>query len=241
MTPIIELIEKLFRGKLSPEETKLLNQKRQDPNFESDLKGYEKAFKAIQLQGELDLKNRLQQKERALYGKPRSIPLFWRALSVAAVLALCLTTFLFWPKGPETQNYLAEYFQPALNTVNPATRGNTTNNSSDAQTLALQAYNLQNYPEAIVLFKKMESQEVNESTQFYLANALLATGQSEAAIPLLNELNQQNGRYAYQSKWYLALAYLDRDQVQKARPLLQQIANQNGAKQELATQLLDAL
>lgn len=243
MIPLTELIEKFLRGRLSPEEKKLLAQKRKQPDFEEALQNYQQVMKAVQYQGESEMKARLQQFEQNL--QPATSPglqirqLIRWSISVAAIFALSLFTFFFWPKAQENSNYLSEYFQPALNTYQPAVRGNMDMSGSTTLSQALQAYDLQQYPEAITLFDNLV--ETSSTSLFYQANALLANDQSEMAIPILETLIQQNNDYTYQSRWYLALAYLDGKAPLNARSLLQELAQQPGSKQKIAEQILGSL
>lgn len=240
----MNLFEKYFQGKLRPEEHQELAEKRQDPNFEAEFQSYQRAFRAIQHQGEAELKARLQAKEKNRNDKPAKQhirQLARRVLQIAAVLFVTLLATLLWNRKTTTNDYLTDYFSPALNTALPSLRGNTNPNIDTPFQQALMAYNQRDYQKAIEYFQHTNADSLQETATFYQANAHLALANSQAAIPLLQKLTNTNNNFQYQSRWYLALAYLDKGNIQSAKTLLQALSMEPGSYQAEADRILASL
>lgn len=240
----MNLFEKFFQAKLRPEDHQELAEKRQDPKFEAEFQSYQRAFRAIQHQGEAELKARLQAKEKNRYSKSDKQhirQLARRVLQIAAVLLVTLLATLLWHRTTTPNNYLTEYFSPALNTALPSLRGNMNQNIDTPFQQALMAYNQRDYQKAIEYFQHIDADSLQETATFYQANAHLALANSHAAIPLLQKLTTTNNYFQYQSRWYLALAYLDEGDIQSARVLLKALGTESGSYQAEADRILLSL
>ncbi|HKK77435.1 MAG TPA: tetratricopeptide repeat protein [Saprospiraceae bacterium] len=233
--------EKYFQGKLPPEEQEELAKKRQDPAFEAEFQSYQRAFRAIQYQGEKELKAHLQIKEKSLNGgrsRQQTRRLARRVLQIAAILVLSLLAVLLWPRQPSAERYLSTYFTPALNTALPNLRGEPAPDMGSPLQNALTAYNQKDYRAAIEQFQLIDRDSLQDIAHFYQANAHLALENSGPAIPLLQGLVQKENNYQYQSRWYLALAYLENGQTASAKALLEQLRLEQGSYQREAARIL---
>lgn len=108
---------------------------------------------------------------------------------------------------------------------------------------ALLAYEKGNYQQANSLFAaQMEEAPLTARVQFYYGLSLLAAGETQACIalldPLLNSLNSAD--YHENLRWYLALAHVAAADYQQARPLLISLQSSR-FYQHKATNLLKSL
>ena len=98
---------------------------------------------------------------------------------------------------------------------------------------AYQLYFDKQYPHAIDYFKQILAQDIKESfrvsTNFYLANALLATNHFHKAISLLEPLAncQSYPVICGHASWYLSLAYISNRDFSNARSTLKSLDSDN--------------
>jgi len=236
----MKLFEQYFLGTLSPEDQQELALGRQNPDFENEFQSYQQAFQLIQQHGVLELKQRLQARERALYGSVRRRRIR-QALSIAALFLFVCLAVVRWAGPTGSKDYLSDYFSPAMNTLMPSFRGVGEQGVDSPLTAGFQAYDQQAYQAAVTYFARSHADGWQDAIAFYQANALLALDSSGVAIPLLQPLVDQESAYRYQSQWYLALAYLDAGQLVAARDLLVLVREQDGVYQQQAEAILQKL
>ena len=126
-------------------------------------------------------------------------------------------------KEPNSTELLASYLQAYPNTLLQVER-----TSSDSEILqqAFQAYDKEDFEVAHSLFDRYLEENFNNNVLFYKANALLALGRIQEALPLFQQLsNDNNSIYHSQSEWYLALCLMKANQPEKANELLEKIAS----------------
>ena len=142
----------------------------------------------------------------------------WKAyLKYAAVIALLFTTALWWlSREPVHERLFAEHFvaDPGL----PVTMGA---NNAHAFNDAMVAYKLGDYMEASGKWSALLQQDpTNDTLRFYLASALLASGDADQAIPLFKGASERAGSaFSDRTRWYLFLAYLRAGRVAEAKAL----------------------
>lgn len=236
----MKLFEQYFLGTLLPEEQRELALGRQNPDFEREFQSYQLAFQLVQQQGVLELKQRLQARERALYGNVRRRRIR-QVLSVAALFLFVCLAVVRWSGPAGSKDYLGDYFSPAMNTSMPSLRGATEQGVDSPLAAGFQAYDQQAYQTAVTYFARSQADGWQDVIAFYQANALLALDSSRAAIPFLQSLVDKESAYQYQSQWYLALAYLDVGQLVAARDLLVLVREQDGVYQKQAEAILQKL
>lgn len=236
----MKLFEQYFLGTLLPEDQQELALGRQNPDFEREFQAYQQTFQLIQQHGVLELKQRLQARERALYGSVRRRRIR-QALSIAALFLFVCLAVVRWAGPTGSKDYLSDYFSPAMNTIMPNFRGVAGQGVDSPLTAGFRAYDQQAYQAAVTNFARSHADGWQDAIAFYQANALLALDSSRAAIPFLQPLVDQESAYRYQSQWYLALAYLDVGQLLAARDLLVLVREQDGVYQQQAEAILQKL
>lgn len=161
-------------------------------------------------------------------GRIRTIGLTAFASLAAAVLIWFL---IRWVMPPSPQQLFAKHFAPAINTAS------VLDTDQDRFEQALAQYDAKAYEEALVLFADLDSLPVvrQQEVAFYMANAYLATGQYDQAIPILEALQEVSGSaLAPEAAYYLGLAYLAKGKVEDALNRFQQVE----ADQLVGTELL---
>lgn len=160
----------------------------------------------------------IQQKEASTTKKaiPRKL---WISVIAAAAVVVIVFSIFYANQGISNDELYAANFTPHANTLAPIERSESL---VTTQEKAFFAYENNNFEEAITLFEEIE-EEAHPNIQFYKASSLMALGQVEEAIPILEEFAQQNETYSSYAHWYLALAYLKRNQVAKSKKQLQMI------------------
>jgi tetratricopeptide (TPR) repeat protein len=153
--------------------------------------------------------------------------LFRPALAVAAAVALLLIAWqLFSPNGrPDASEQLfAAYFEPYQMVLNQRSAAELPERAGLLNT-AIKQYAEGQFADAAIAFRQLEQSEPgNIAFQFYQALALLASGQADEAIPILENVLARSGHlFSEQCRWYLALAHLKRGQEAEAKQLLDSI------------------
>ena len=105
-------------------------------------------------------------------------------------------------------------------------------------------YSFAEFPEVIVAYKQLsDAQQKNDNIRFMYANALMATGKTKEAIPVLSEI-MTNGKsnYTTETKFYLALAHVKNENYSQAKKLLNEyVTSSNSLLKERARQIVLAL
>jgi hypothetical protein len=236
----IQLIEKHLDKSLSNTEQAAFEERLADADFVSELALYKKSVHAIYASGDAKLKALLQLEEDKLATpqyvkalKPssstKSVKMVW--WSLAATFLVGAFTFLFvLNRQPKHEKVFANHFKAYGD--DQARRG-----GQDVQTDIDQAfllYNQKKYAQSLVYFEKLRVPQYH--SDFYQANAYLATNQIDKAIPLLEKISQgPTSEKQPIAEWYLALALL-KTQPEKAMPLFEKMkSNPNHTFQREAT------
>ncbi len=228
----LELIDKYLAGSLSKEEDTLFQKKIIEPDFKAELDQVQLLKIGIH-SFELRQKKSLLQEEEKLMAKPKikeakapsKLFSIQGLLKIAAAL-IGLSLLTWWglkqlDQGQQGEVLFAQYFTPQKNTIAPLEKG--IGDLSELQ-LALSDYENGDYLKAIESLEGLVEKENKDDHRFYLANALLATDQTNRAIIVLNKMLQGNtSRFLNDAKWLLALSYLRKEQATDARPLLKDL------------------
>jgi tetratricopeptide (TPR) repeat protein len=239
------LIERYLDKTLTDSELTTFNQRLTDALFAAEVQRYEKAVIAIKAFGDDKLKALLQEEEvklqekkvvksidnptkfvskRPLRSKAPTMGSLLQRWAVAATLILgILGGVLYFIQQKETEkkeSIYASQFRPYRNYSQPTVRENTEKNDIEK---AFSLYENGNYEAALVYFEKIKTPQYD--TQFFQANAYLATNQAEKALPILIQLSQlQDSEWQQKAEWYLALAWSEKD-LGKAKVLFEKIKN----------------
>lgn len=113
-----------------------------------------------------------------------------------------------------------DYLQPLENVLFTADETNT----RWELRVGMEAYNAQNYEEAVANLNVYYIATKDPNAGLYLGIAQLMAGQQEAAISVLTAVSEaQQGPALDAAQWYLSLALLENNEIKKARTLLQSI------------------
>lgn len=124
----------------------------------------------------------------------------------------------WWPQDPQT--LAQQYLQPLENVVFIEDNESTTVEDLRA---GMDAYELQNYSQAILRLNSYYTQTQDANAGLFLAVSHLMKNQPKQALPILLGGLQKNGPVQETSRWYLALAYLQQDDAEAAIRTLQSI------------------
>lgn len=124
----------------------------------------------------------------------------------------------WWPQEPQT--LAQEYLQPLENVVFIENNESTTVEDLRA---GMEAYEMQNYSQAIIRLNSYYFQTQDANAGLFLAVSHLIKNQPKPALPILLGGLQKNGPVQETSRWYLALAYLQQADTEAAKRTLQAI------------------
>jgi predicted Zn-dependent protease len=114
-------------------------------------------------------------------------------------------------------------------------------NGLTAESQAIQAYEKEDYFEAVNAYQKLVSNNPdNVKNNLFLGISFLGTNQPKKAIEVLSKLTQSEA-FHFDIKWYLALAYIKNKELQQAQLLLTNLAEQENYYKNDAQEILDKL
>lgn len=168
-------------------------------------------------------------------------------LKIAAGIVMLIGLYLFWPTSTSAdslQAQLALHLEADALPHSDVRKGPS--DLEDLQQSFIDAYNAEDYRQAVALGDQLIQQETAKSNEnrFYLALSHFYLKDYETAQTLLATLNTQiaAGRpFSQESKWFLSLALLKLEEIDQAKPLLKEIQARGAWKSEAAGQLLDLL
>lgn len=182
--------------------------------------------------------------------KARRISLFWKAgITIAASILALITIGLDYESltKPTYQQLVANH----IDVAQKYDFGNTKKGISlaDARTLALDAYNRNDFESAIVQYEKIiSSDNGNIEDYFFSGLSYLYLKQPIDAISRLQKASTMSSKFtSLNSKhiitWYLGLAYINTNQFELGKKELQKLIDVEGkgTKKQEAKKLMDAL
>ncbi|HAD12724.1 MAG TPA: hypothetical protein DCF33_09835 [Saprospirales bacterium] len=144
--------------------------------------------------------------------------------------------------NPDIQRIYAANFSPyTSNELQTLARAAS---DDDPFTQFVQAYLNRDFKNALKKFEMLSDEDkTNENILFLRANALLATNQASAAIPILDKIcSDKTSTYLPDAQWYAGLAYLKANDLKRAKSYFKEIAASSRGKHpyaEKATKLLN--
>lgn len=160
------------------------------------------------------------------------------AASVALLIGLGSWLLFFNNADFNTDQLYAANFAPYENVVHPIERGEQL---EDLKTRAFTAYENQDYPLALELFKELQIQQSDPYIDFYEAVVLMQLDRHQEAVSLLETYIKNDGQLKDRARWYLALSFLKLKAIAKSKNQLLQLVDQKGFKQESAKELLQKI
>ena len=163
----------------------------------------------------------------------------WLAAASIALLVGLAAWFVFLnAPSLNTDQLYAANFKPYDNVIHPIERGNQL---EDLKTRAFTAYENEEYPKALDLFKELHIKQNDAYIDFYSAMVLMQLNKHEEAIPLLEGYIEKEGELTDRASWYLALAYLKLDNIEASKAQLNKLIASGTFKIETAKKLLSQL
>ena len=258
------IIERYLANDMSAAERIEIEQRaQQDPGFRKELEEYKHAVKAVRLSERDELRNRFKQRDINLDKqiKGTSSGRNIRTLMIVAIgilIALLAWKFLS-PDNRETtpmQNdgrdtilvkepgdVFAANFEPYSDGFMDPTRRGQETTLSPLEKFQLN-YWTKKYPETIHSFKELtKAQQENDNLRFVYANALMATGNTLDAEPILAKITSNpQAIYRTEARLYLALSEIKNNKIAEARENLKAYRDQpESTQKELAEKLLAEL
>ncbi len=233
----IELIEKFLEGKMTADETKVFEAKKEEEEFKSLLDDMDLLIEGVKrsaaTSSEEEKLERLKffgeimdMEENALKeDDSKVVPLYRKPwlLAAAASVALLITVGIVWMQNrpPQNERLFVAYFQPFDSPGSGLTRGSSEENT---KTKAYEAYDNARYAEAIKLFNEIIKTVDDPISHLCLGNAQLENGQLEEAEKTFTHMISEHSELVTQSKWYLALTYLKENKMERAKATLWEIS-----------------
>ena len=218
------LIYKFLNNTLNANEKKIFASKQQEAQFSELL-----AEIITEQKGRIELRKKLktisQQQNKTLKTKKSVIRFSVASSAIAAILIIGL--FLF--NTDDTSDLFNHNFEPFPNVY--AVKG-FRGDESPLLKDALQLYDQEVYDEAVLIFEKLNDNELKGYIRLYYSIALLAVNDIETSQQTLGYISHNDPAYA-EGQWYLALAYLKQDSTKQAIPILKNIQPYFGKKKQL--------
>ncbi|MEL6674585.1 MAG: tetratricopeptide repeat protein [Bacteroidota bacterium] len=181
-------------------------------------------FTATRLQGQLHLKNQMQQWEQELgpeqSGRLRAFPRWMWGVAAAAVIGFFFLAY--WinrpvPQGPDA--LYATYFEAFPPPIN--VRSEKADELTPWQ-IGAQAYMQGAYAQAAEAFAQSHDSLPDYLRNFYLAQALMARENPDftQAVSLLQTVQSSDNDYQEAASWYMALIYIRREEYSRAKEIL---------------------
>jgi predicted Zn-dependent protease len=238
-----------IRGEMeSQEQSDFEFQLAQNPDLYSEYRYHQNVRQATALNFQREKKKMLEDLEaKEKHQKKRSKVFIYSGVSTSLAAAVVLLAIVF--TGNNNPKRLADqHFKPFPDYVTERYRGPRNNGAqkSDEDVLnkGMKAYRASSYEKAATFLKQaIEQNQQKALSQFYLGNALIASGKPDKAIDHLKGLKPKLNRdYRQQQQWYLALAYIKSGQAEKAKPLLDKLQDHaTFQNQQAAQELNDAI
>lgn len=238
-----EAIDRYLRGEMTPGERDSFEKEiTNDPELGKEIALQRDIVAGIELQYRKRLKARFKQLESSYYSKPYKSRAWAIAASVLIATAIGLTLFFSGNWGAENPEKLyARHFSVYPNYLAEIKRG-----EKDLTPLqeAMHLYEKKAFEKAIPELKKLEPADENRllKIRFYLANAYMAEGSEDKAIPLLETIIAYPAHSYYkEALWYQGLAYLKKGNKTKAKATFRQLAELDGTLSNKAVTILNDL
>lgn len=145
--------------------------------------------------------------------------------AIAAVISLMvIASITLWPTEQENP---AQWYQENFSPYPAQALRNLDDRYPDGLADALTAYRQKEYTQAAEILLTWQNDSIQGPLAiFYRANALMASGDVEAAVSLWeNQLTSEETVFTQSVQWYAALAYLSRNNLIEARKLALQIVS----------------
>ena len=236
------LLSKYFEGSLSVnEQTSFETYLEEDEDFRLQFELEKNVQMAVRDSKRETLKKKLQHFERERSEPSATKTLFWTPLRIAASIAILFgaSWFVFNSDIFAPTDLYASNYEKYPNTAYTITRGDTSDTSLERK--AFEAYERNDYDNAIVYLIDLKKQTRLDYVDFYLGQAYLANGDAKKAAVVFEKISAVNSDFRAEALWYNALAQLKLKENSKAITQLKTLIEDGSFKKIEAKQLLEDL
>lgn len=236
------LINGYFEGSLSQDQLEELERLlKTDIEFTSEFEFQKELQTSLKKEARQEIKalfSKLKEEETKVEAKVFQLQP-WLAAAAIALLVGFGSWFLFF-NAPDlnTDDLYAANFAPYANVIQPIERSNQL---EDLKTRAFTAYENEEYPNALELFKELNTKQNDAYIDFYTAMVLMQLNKQKEAIPLLEGYINKQGELKDRANWYLALAHLKMGDKSNSKEQLKILVSKKGFKTDKAKKLLKQL
>lgn len=230
------LIERYFSHRLSDEGFQELKQLLEtDIDFRQEFYSQLEVRQVIAHENHRPLKERLQNLDRKQKKKKPWV------LYAAAVSILIAIGLLFYDTQTDYQKLYATHFEPYPNVISLTTRSDSIREENTE--IAFELYRNRQFKEAAAEFQEVYSSNPKEYVHFYYGVSLLANGDIEEGIRVLESLsrNEEHSDFTTVANWYLGLGYIKLEQPEQARYYLQKVVEVENTLSSRAKEVLAKL
>lgn len=238
-----ELLYHYFSGSLTEiQEQEFLELLKNDDDFKTQFEFEKELKRVIKHKKQEKLKIKLQGFEHDLKNQKASSspnPKLWLIAASIALLFSVGWYFYSASNAISLDKLYASNYEKYPNTIYSITRDTTIDTSIEYK--AFEAYETNDFQNAISLFTELKDSKNPEYADFYLAQSYLNNHQLNKAIVHFNDIAIHKKEFSTESLWYLALTYLKANKKKKAIKTLENLIQDGGYKKVEATFLLKKL
>ncbi len=240
-----ELIKKYLSNELSSAEQNAFEQEMEnDPFLMESIEGLTMVNSHWSMESINETEHNLHQKIDGRISVPQkgkviSLSFFRYAAAacIIGILGLVSWRLIFTQKSINEQEIYASYFKPLTN-PDATVRGE---NSTTDESQAIQAYEKEDYFEAVKYYEKLVSNNPdNVKNNLFLGISFLETNQPKKAIDVLNKITISE-EFHFDIQWYLALAYLKNKDIPLAQTAFSNLTKEENYYQKEAKEIAGKL
>lgn len=236
-----EYLERYLAGELSDtEQTAFEKAMDAQPKLEEAFRRHMLARAAVFHTAKEEWRDNKRQKLREWRAEEKqtsSVSWYQMAAAIALLLAIGLGIYFLQSRQSSPEELFLAYYE-----VDAAP--NTRNQASESELYkGYQAFNQQNYEEALMRWDNIPADQLDNFTTneltYYRGLSYLELGRTTEAIQQLNQI--QDSDFSDRATWYLALIWLKEGEADRARPLIQSLARRASPYQSKAKEVLKQL
>ncbi|MEM9339161.1 MAG: hypothetical protein AAGA66_10565 [Bacteroidota bacterium] len=201
----------------------------ENQELEDQLSVYQAMRTAMEDQGSIDFRRKLQQFEagQGKRGKTRDL-IIYRKIAAFLVVAFGLTWGII--RLTTSPSLFEKYYQPYP--IESVKRG------SEDSVKGASLYQAMEYEKAIpYLLMQLEVSEETDLYRLYLGNCYLQTNQEPLAVVQFSSVEDSSPYYQF-TQWYLALTFLKKEAMEDTKKVLSAIIVYDGLYKDRAEELL---